>query len=33
MKQAIHKIQSFMPNSQNKTDNNDMHYISKKRNN
>lgn len=29
----MHKIQSFMPNSQNKTDNNDMHNISKKRNN
>lgn len=33
MKQAMYKIQSFMPNSQNKTDYNDMHNISKKRNN
>lgn len=33
MKQAMHKIQSFMPNSQTKTDYNDMHDISKKRNN
>lgn len=33
MKQAMYKIRSFMPNSQNKTDYNDMHNISKKRNN
>lgn len=33
MKQAMYKIRSFMPNSQNKTDYNDMHNISKMRNN
>lgn len=33
IKQAMYKIRSFMPNSQNKTDYNDMHNISKKRNN